>query len=103
MIPPPVPAALLFTALCSCSTMRVSTDFDPEFDFSGFRSLSWLTVDFVDSRTNRLVWRGSAQAEVYSYSTPEQREARIDDAVGQILETFPSRRASDCRTPEALA
>ena len=186
MIPPAcarVLAALLFTALCSCSTLRVNTDYDPEFDFSGFRSWSWLTgpqagtvdprlpsglveeriraalekhlaargfersssgtpdfrvgyhatvedkvdvrtvnraygygpgwgagrgrltsdvyvreyaegtliLDFVDSRSNRLVWRGSAQAEVYSYSTPEQREARIDDAVGQILETLPSR------------
>ncbi len=176
-------AALLLTALCACSTLRVSSDYDPAFDFSGFRSWDWLTgtpagtvdprlprglvedriraalekhlaargfqrsgsgtpdfrvgyhaavedkvdvrtinrsygygpgwgagrglmtsdtyvrqyeqgtliLDMVDPRTNVLVWRGSAQAEVYSYSTPEQREARIDDAVGQILERFPPR------------
>ena len=176
-------AALLLAALCACSTLRISSDYDPDFEFSGFRSWDWLTgtpagtvdprlptglveeriraalekhlaargyvrsgsgtpdfrvgyhaavqdkvdvrtinraygygpgwgagrgqftsstyvreyaegtliLDFVDSRSNRLVWRGSAQAEVYSYSTPEQREARIDDAVAQILETFPSR------------
>ncbi len=176
-------AALLLTALCACSTLRVSSDYDPAFDFSGFRTWDWLTgtsagsvdprlprglveeriraavekhlaargyprsgsgtpdfrvgyhaavedkvdvrsinraygygpgwgagrglmirdtyvrqyeqgtliLDIVDPRTNVLVWRGSAQAEVYSYATPEQREARIDDAVGQILERFPPR------------
>ncbi len=186
MIPPAfarVLAALLVTALCACSTLRVSSDYDPAFDFSGFRTWNWLTgpqagtvdprlpsglveeriraalekhlaalgfersatgtpdfrvgyhaavedkvdvqtinraygygpgwgagrglmtsdtyvrqyeqgtliVDIVDPRTKRLVWRGSAQAEVYSYATPEQREARIDDAVGQILERFRPR------------
>ncbi len=186
MIPPAIArvlAALLVTALCACSTLRVSSDYDPAFDFSGLRSWDWLTdtpagtvdprlptglveeriraalekhlaargyqrsgsgtpdfrvgyhaavedkvdvrtinrasgygpgwgagrglmtsdtyvreyeqgtliLDVVDSRSNRLVWRGSAQAEVYSYSTPEQREARIDDAVAQILERFPPR------------
>lgn len=174
-------AALLLTALCACSTLRVNSDYDPDFDFSGFRTWSWLTgpqagtvdprvanalveerirsalekhmaargferiasgtpdfrvgyhaaiedkvdvrtvnraygygpawgagrgrlatdtyvreyaegtliLDFVDSQTNRLVWRGSAQAEVYAYTTPEQREKRIGDAVAQILEKFP--------------
>ena len=176
-------AALLLAALCACATLRVNSDYDPDFDFSGFRSWGWLTgpqagtvdprlvsglvgerirsalekhltargyqrsasgkpdflvgyhaavedkvdvrtinrasgygpgwgagrglmttdtyvreyeqgtliLDIVDPRSNRLVWRGSAQAEVNSYGTPEQRAARIDDAVGQILEGFPPR------------
>ena len=176
-------AVLLLAAFCACSTLRVNSDYDPDFDFSGFRTWGWLTgpqagtvdprlvsglveerirsalekhlaargfqrstsgtpdfrvgyhaavedkvdvrtinrtsgygpgwgagrgvmttdtyvreyeqgtliLDVVDSRSNRLVWRGSAQAEVYSYSTPEQRAARIDDAVAQILESFPPR------------
>ncbi len=176
-------AALLLMVLCGCWTLSVNSDYDPAFDFSGFRTWNWLTgpqaatvdprlptglveerirtslvrhlaargfqrsasvkpdfrvgfhaavedkvsvqtvnraagygpgwgagrgivrsdtyvreyaqgtliLDIVDSSTDRLVWRGSAQAEVYSYSTPEQREARIDDAVAQILERFPPR------------
>jgi hypothetical protein len=29
-------------ALCGCSTVRVTTDWDPEADFSKFRSFGWL-------------------------------------------------------------
>ena len=176
-------AALLLMVLCACWTLSVNSDYDPAFDFSGFRTWNWLTgpqaatvdprlpaglveerirtslvrhlaargfqrsasvkpdfrvgfhaavkdkisvqtvnravgyrpgwgdrggmmrsgtyvleyeqgtliLDIVDSSTDRLVWRGSAQAEVDSDATPEKREKRIDAAVGQILESFPPR------------
>jgi hypothetical protein len=41
--------ALLIIALCGCETLRVSTDYDHEVDFSGYRTFSWLIRDHVPS------------------------------------------------------
>lgn len=50
-----------------------------------------LVVDFVDRRTNRLVWRGWAEGAVDGV-VDNQRwlDDRIDDAVTQILKRLPS-------------
>jgi hypothetical protein len=51
-----------------------------------------LILDIVDARSNSLVWRGQAQAEVISSASPETRQKRIDEAVRRILERFPPKR-----------
>lgn len=48
-----------------------------------------LVIDFVDGTTKQLLWRGTASAEITSRRTPEQRAARVDEAVQEILEPFP--------------
>ena len=61
-----------------------------------------LLVDIVDPTKRQLVWRGTARAEVPPTSTPEERTAKIDEAVGKILEGFPPKPAgARDRTPGA--
>jgi hypothetical protein len=48
-----------------------------------------IIIDIVDVTTNRLVWRGTAQAEVKDEVEPEQQQANIREAVRKILADFP--------------
>lgn len=49
-----------------------------------------LTLDVVDVRTNRLVWRGWAESTFDGVVDNQQwLERRIDDGVARILQTFP--------------
>lgn len=48
-----------------------------------------LIIDVVDAATNKLVWRGTAQAELSTHSSPEHRQKRLDEAVSKIFEDFP--------------
>jgi hypothetical protein len=48
-----------------------------------------LILDVVDAGSDKVVWRGSAQAELTGASDPGAREARIREAVRGILERFP--------------
>jgi hypothetical protein len=48
-----------------------------------------LILDFVDAKSNELVWRGIARAEVYMSDGPEERERKVNEAVRRILERFP--------------
>ncbi len=48
-----------------------------------------LIIDIVDVEEKALVWRGTAEAEVYPDMTPQERQDRLDDAVKRILEQFP--------------
>lgn len=48
-----------------------------------------LLIDVIEPKSKQLIWRGSGQARIRRSSTPEQREERIDQAVAQILESFP--------------
>ena len=50
-----------------------------------------LILDFVDAKTNELVWRGIAWAEVYPADGPEERERKVNEAVRRIVERFPPR------------
>ena len=51
-----------------------------------------LLLDFLDPKTKRLLWRGSASAVVSESSTPEQRTRRINEAVSKLLDHFPPER-----------
>ena len=48
-----------------------------------------LILDFVDAKSNKLIWRGSAKAQTNTAKTPEKRQELIDEAVQKILEKFP--------------
>jgi len=48
-----------------------------------------LLLDFVDAKSNQLIWRGSAKADLDAATTPEKREKIINEAVEKILENFP--------------
>jgi hypothetical protein len=52
-----------------------------------------LFVDLVDSRTNRLVWRGWAEAGIDGVIDDQRLlEKRVDEAVARILDRLPPRR-----------
>ncbi|HTO54278.1 MAG TPA: DUF4136 domain-containing protein [Myxococcota bacterium] len=48
-----------------------------------------LLVDFIDPDSNSVIWRGSAQSRLQELKTPEERQARIQTAVDQVLAQFP--------------
>jgi Domain of unknown function (DUF4136) len=48
-----------------------------------------ILVDIVDAKNEKLVWRGSAQAEVDESRTQQQREQRINGAMKEMLANFP--------------
>ena len=48
-----------------------------------------LILDFVDAKSKKLIWRGSAKAQTNTVKTPEKREKLITEAVQKILEKFP--------------
>jgi len=48
-----------------------------------------LIVDVVDARSNELVWRGTAEAEIGKTESPEQRQARINEACTKLFSHFP--------------
>jgi hypothetical protein len=48
-----------------------------------------IVIDIVDARSNRLVWRGVAEAEVDRQADQEKRQPRIQEAVRKILADFP--------------
>jgi hypothetical protein len=51
-----------------------------------------LIVDMVNAANHQLVWRGSATGVVDPSSSPEQREARINDVVSQIFANYPPKK-----------
>lgn len=54
-----------------------------------------LTLDVVDARTNRLVWRGWAQGSMEgAIDNQDWMERRIDEAVVRIVQRFPRQQAS---------
>jgi uncharacterized protein DUF4136 len=51
--------------------------------------LGTLLIDFVSPESNTVIWRGSGQSRIQELKTPEERQARIQDAVDRILGQFP--------------
>ena len=48
-----------------------------------------LILDFVDSKSKKMIWRGVAKAEVGNINTLEKNEKLINEAVQEILKDFP--------------
>jgi hypothetical protein len=48
-----------------------------------------LILDFVDAKSRKLIWRGTAKARVQNLDTPEKSEKIINAAVKKILEKYP--------------
>jgi len=48
-----------------------------------------LILDFVDTKSRKLLWRATAKAIINPASTPERQTAKINNAVEKILEGFP--------------
>jgi len=51
-----------------------------------------LILDVISPATKVLLWRGTARAAVDDSRSPEEREARIREAVALILDSFPPRK-----------
>jgi len=51
-----------------------------------------LLLDVVDSSTNELVWRGTAQARIDPSRTPQERTKLIREAVHDMLARFPPKK-----------
>jgi hypothetical protein len=48
-----------------------------------------LILDFVDPKTDNLIWRGVGKKVVSETTTPEKSDREINDAVEKILKKFP--------------
>jgi hypothetical protein len=48
-----------------------------------------LILDFVDAKSNKMIWRGVAKAQIDDTNTPEKSEKLINEAVQEILKNFP--------------
>jgi hypothetical protein len=50
-----------------------------------------ITLDFVDAKTHKLVWRGWSEGSLDGIDNQALIEARLDDAVTKILRQLPPR------------
>ena len=48
-----------------------------------------LILDVVDASSNKLAWRGTAQAELSEKSDAKKSQKLINEAVDEMLEKFP--------------
>lgn len=51
-----------------------------------------LIIDVFDAQTKAMAWRGTATGAVNPAASPEEREARIQDVVAGVLQSFPPRK-----------
>jgi hypothetical protein len=48
-----------------------------------------LIIDFVESNSKNLLWRGAAKSDVDDVKTPEKRDKVINESVQNIMKNFP--------------
>lgn len=48
-----------------------------------------LIIDLVDSKTGKLVWRGSVADTIRDKNTPQEREAKVREAVSSVMMNYP--------------
>jgi hypothetical protein len=48
-----------------------------------------LVLDFLDAKTQSLVWRATATAAVTPSASPEEQQALINEVVAEMLKQFP--------------
>jgi len=51
-----------------------------------------LVLDFVDAKTQSLVWRGTATAAVQPKTSPEEQQERINKVIAEMLSRFPPKK-----------
>ena len=70
---------------------KVSVPVDPYYAFYEVEQYAegTLVIDVVETRTKKLVWRGTAQSRLADSSTPEERQQRVGEVVAAILERYP--------------
>lgn len=49
-------------------------------------------LDFVEPKAKKPLWRGTARGAVDPSPTPEERTARVRDAVARIVDQYPPER-----------
>lgn len=57
-----------------------------------------LVIDLVDTRSERLVWRGAGQSRLKASTTPEESEERARNVVSHILFRFPPKGGSGAQS-----
>jgi len=57
--------------------------------YSRYYEEGTVVLDILDPKTRDLIWRGSAKSEVNPKSTPQERDAAMNEAFRRILERFP--------------
>ena len=89
--------AIAALAVTGCATMNLSSHAERGLDFSQYRTCDvydagTLVLDFVDTRTSKVVWRGWVQSSVAGVIDNQKwMEEKIDEAVTRILERLPRR------------
>ncbi len=63
----------------------LGSGFSREFEYEE----GTFVLDFVDTQSKELIWRGVAQGEIRNYSSPVKRNERIDEVVQKVLSNFP--------------
>ena len=48
-----------------------------------------LTIDFIDNKSSKLVWRGSVVDTIRDKNTPEERVKIINEAVASVMANYP--------------
>lgn len=49
-------------------------------------------IDFFDTGSKELVWRGSAEGKLHETADPAKRQERVNQGVQKILAQFPPNR-----------
>ena len=70
---------------------KVTRTNDPYYAFDLYTEYErgTLLVDLMDPATSKVLWRGSATAEIDGEATEEQRRERVEGAVERMFEGFP--------------
>lgn len=56
---------------------------------SGDYDQSELTIDVIEPKSGRILWRGVAKRKIISQTDPKKRTQRINETVSAILKKFP--------------
>lgn len=54
-----------------------------------------VTIDFVESEKNQLIWQGIANSELNEKTSPEERRAYYQKLIQKILSNYPPKKASN--------
>lgn len=53
-----------------------------------------LVIDVIDTKTDRLIWRGIGKDALRSFSTPQKKTEYINETVKEIMRRFPSSKTT---------